>query len=213
MYSVASVKATTNSQPSFIMFRQHYVSEAEELSGSLVCSVLCLRVEEAVCAPPAPQCLQPAGSSILTLADRGHGSHWSEHQLCLFSPAALRDRCKCSSNLDTLGEISPAALYLFNAPRSPSPSPPPLPSHPPSRTGFIIPACSFFTPALRSFRDVNKSDSGDRWNDRISLSAGSLVTLPSPLWLLLPPLPHLLSLLVQLLPHSPGPRLNSVSVE
>lgn len=75
MYSVASVKATTNSQPSFIMFRQHYVSEAEELSGSLVRSVLCLRVEEAVCAPPAPQCLQPAGSSILTLADRGHGSH------------------------------------------------------------------------------------------------------------------------------------------
>lgn len=142
MYSVTSVKATTDSQPSFIMFRQHYVSEAEELSGSPVRSVLCLRVEEAVCAPPAPQCLQPAGGSVLTLADRGHISHWSENQLCLFSPAALRDRCKCSSNLDTLGEISPAALYLFNTPSLSLSSSSPL-FHlipPPGRASLFLPA-------------------------------------------------------------------------
>lgn len=45
---------------------------------------------------------------------------------------------------------------------------------------------------LHSFRDVNKSDSGGCWNDSISLSAGSLVTLP-PLTSLATPPPHHLS--------------------
>lgn len=128
-------------------------------------------------------------TSILTLSK---DTAPTDHQLCLFSPAALRDKCKCSSNLDALWEISSAALYLFITPCPASPPPPP-PSHLPSRTSFIIPACSFFYPPLRSFGDVNKSDSGGRWNDRISLSAGSLVTLSSPLWLLLPPTPPLFS--------------------
>ena len=70
-------------------------------------------------APLAPHCPQDGGGSALTPACQGHGSQWSDHQLCLFSPAALRDRCKCSSNLDAL-EASHAAPYLFIT----------LPSHP-----------------------------------------------------------------------------------
>lgn len=42
--------------------------------------------------------------------------------------------------------------------------------------------CLFFSHPSHSLRDVNKSDSRDRWNDRISLSAGSLATFPSSLF-------------------------------
>lgn len=66
--------------------------------------------------PPSVLHLPLSVCSVLTLARQGHGSQWSDHQLCLFSPAALRDRCKCSTNLDTLAQTSPAALHLFITP-------------------------------------------------------------------------------------------------
>lgn len=89
------------------------------------------------------------GSGVMTPAGQGHGFHSSDHHLCLFSPAALRDRCKCSSNLDVLAETSPAALHLFIITPllclSSSSSSFRLVA---SRTGFIIPACSFLTAAI-----------------------------------------------------------------
>lgn len=114
-------------------------------------------------------------SSCPAVSNQGHGSRWLDRRVCFFSPAALRDRCKSSSSLDTLLEICRRSLFIYR-PVPPAPHINPLPT-----TGFIIPACSFCsTPPLHSFRDVNKSDSGGRWNDRISLSAGSLVNLPPP---------------------------------
>lgn len=197
------VKATPCSfgESCFIMFRQHYVTEGEELSGSPAHSVnyagcwvcflsACGGGQQAVCASTCLTVSTAWRSSSLILASQGHSSQWSDHQLCLFSPAALRDRCKCCPNLDALTDPIPAALHLFLTLALPllllsSPS---SISSPPGLASLFLPAL-FFPPPLRSFRDVNKSDSGGRLNDRISLSAGSLVTLPSPFDFSCPP-PH-----------------------
>lgn len=115
--------SSTLSQRRFIVFREHYVTEAGELSESPVHGVSCVICpvcfvsagvggQKAYCAPPA----QPWRSSAFTLDNQGHSAQWFDHQLCLFSPAALRDRCKCSSSLDALTEISTGALHLFITP-------------------------------------------------------------------------------------------------
>lgn len=146
---------------------RHYVTEVSGSPVHCVGPVQCLvcfvsagggRSASHLCFT-CPKVSRTWRSSISPFPNQGHVSQPFDHQLCLFSPAALRDRCKCSSNLDAPTETSPAALHLFITLRSAS--------HllllalfhlVPSRTSFIILACSFFTPPLRSFRDVNKSD-------------------------------------------------------
>ena len=93
-----------------------------------------------------------------------------------------------ATNLDTFTETSPAALHLFITPHSASLS---LSiSCPAGLASLFLPALFFPAHPYFLFRDVNISDSGGHWNDtEISLSTGSLVTTPYPLWLLLHPLP------------------------
>lgn len=122
------------------------------------------------------------------LSIQGHGSKWSDFQLCLFSFTALRDRCKCTTDLDAQAYTSPAASHLFIIPclTSPSLSYPLFPSGP-----------ALLCLSALSFWNVNKSDSGGCWNDRISLSAGSVVTSPSPVELFCTPFsPSLCQLLL-----------------
>lgn len=107
--------------------------------------------------------------------------------------------------LDTLARNQTAALYLFIL-RPPSPQEQPSLLDARSSFFFFCPPPTPPNPSqpARSSRVVSRSDRGGRWNDRISLSAGSLVSLllafhhptsslPGPcmqLLLLLPPLPH-----------------------
>lgn len=147
----------------------------------LVCFVFCVCWWGlSICVSSASSC--PASSawrgSILTLTSQGPSLKRSDHHLCLFSLSTLRDKCKCSSNLDShkpglllLIYLSPFALHSLLS-SSPSSS--------------LVGLASLFLPAhfhpTLSVRDVNRSDSRGHWNDRISLSAGSLVTFASPLW-------------------------------
>lgn len=81
----------------------------------------------------------------MTPTRRGHGSFSSDRRLCFFSPAALRDRCKRCSSLDTLAEIRPL-LFIY---LSLHPSLCPSSHHPPSlqeQPSFSMPAPFFFTP-------------------------------------------------------------------
>lgn len=95
-------------------------------------------------APPAPRC--PGSGGAVVWPDEEHGSRWSDHQLCLFSPVPLSDRCICSLTPPPSPptRTSSAARHLFITLCTPP---------------FITPAHSL-SPALCSFRDVNKSDSG-----------------------------------------------------
>lgn len=129
---------------------RRYVTRAEELLGSPVRSVChVLSRKRFVSAGGGSQqdftcntaSAARGGSSILTLG-QGHGFHWSDHHLCLFSPAALRDRCKCSSNFDVLAETSPAALHLFiitPVALLPPPPPPSCISSPPGLASLSLP--------------------------------------------------------------------------
>lgn len=164
--------------------------------------------QQTVGPPPAPQCAQPSEETSWP---------WPAKDS---APSDLITSCAFSA-LQPWGtgvNVAPAlthseksaccSLFIYH-PLLCLSSPFSSPSSTPSTTSFIIPACSFFTPPLHSFRDVNKSDNGGRWNDRISLSAGSLVIL------LLPPTPPLLvpACSCRHIAHNPGPRLNSPTLE
>lgn len=136
--------STNTSQRGFILFRQHHVTEVEELLCVWESSTLCYPCSVSVGGGSAgcwrstcPTVSLPGGQQRVSVRPRTkHTSLWSDHQLCLFSPAALRDRCKCSTNPDTLSETSPAALHLFIRPSSSSPSL----SSPPGRASLFLPA-------------------------------------------------------------------------
>lgn len=96
-----------------------------------------------------PSVLHPLSTAfrrnILTPTRRGQGSFSLDRRLCFFSPAALRDRCKHCSSLDTLTEIRPL-LFIY---LSLHPSLCPSSHHPPSlqqQPSFSMPAPFFFTP-------------------------------------------------------------------
>lgn len=71
---------------------------------------------------------------------------------------------------------SEESAFIYLSPLS-MPTPPPSSISPALQNQLHYCCLLFFTPVLFSFRDVNKSDSRGCWNDTISLSAGSLISL------------------------------------
>lgn len=94
-----------------------------------------------------PSVLHPLSTAfrrnILTPTRQGHDSFSSDRYLCFFSPAALRDRCKRCSSLDTLAEIRPL-LFIYLSPTTTFTLPVIPPSPLPPGTTFIFHACSLF---------------------------------------------------------------------
>lgn len=135
---------------------------------------------------------------------QGHSSQWSDRLLSLFSSAALRDRCKCSSTLDAVTETGPAARHLFITLCSVSLLRLLSLFHPvPSRTGFIIPACSFFTPPVLLEMWIKVTAGAAEMTESACLR-GHLSPSPPPFDFSCPPHPptSYLSSRLQLLPHS-----------
>lgn len=166
---------------------RRYVTRAEELLGSpsaMFCpeSVLCLRVEAVSRISPATQRLPPGGEAASWLLAKDTAST-DLITTCAFS--ALQPWGTGVNAAPTLTYSQKPALLLFIY----SSSPPslfcllhllPLVSR--RLQDWLHYPCLFFSHPSHSLRDVNKSDSRDRWNDRISLSAGSLATFPSSLF-------------------------------
>lgn len=103
--------------------------------------------------------------------------------LVLFQPhVSLRDRCKCLLRPWHARKKSDRCSLFIYQPSSHHPHPPPRRSN----LLFSMPAPFFSPPShhhpqhpqpAHSFRDLSTSDRGGCWDDRISLSAGSLVSL------------------------------------
>lgn len=145
-------------------------------------SVLCLRVEAVSRISPATQRLPPGGEAASWLLAKDTAST-DLITTCAFS--ALQPWGTGVNAAPTLTYSQKPALLLFIY----SSSPPslfcllhllPLVSR--RLQDWLHYPCLFFSHPSHSLRDVNKSDSRDRWNDRISLSAGSLATFPSSLF-------------------------------